>query len=125
MGKISKILCVFRVETISSLNSSASLVFAQYLTRTLRAHASIVAYLSGVKTLHVLLNYSISGFQGFLLKLTLRGIRRNSTHIVHRAAPITPKLLKLIHEKIDHDDPEQAVLWGITLIGFSFTIQKV
>ena len=68
--------------------------YAQYLSRHLKAHASIVAYMSGVKTLHTLLNFSSSGFQGFLLKLTLRGLHRNNTHIVSRALPMTPALLR-------------------------------
>ena len=90
----------------------------QFLTKSLKAHASVVAYLSGVKTLHILLNYSISGFHGILLKLTLRGLRRDNDHVVHRAKPMTPVLLKLVHAQLDHDNPEQAVFWGILLLAF-------
>ena len=98
--------------------------YAQYLTRSLKAHASVVAYLSGIKMLHTLLNFPVSGFHGFLLKLTLRGLRRDNQHIVHRANPITPNILKLIHSKLNHDDAEQAIFWGITILAFLLLFRK-
>ena len=97
---------------------------AQYLTKSLKAHASVVAYLSGVMTLHVLLNYSISGFPWFLLKLTLTGLRRDNNHVVHRAKPMTPALLKLVHAQLDHVNQEQAVFWGILLLAFLLLFRK-
>ena len=99
--------------------------YSQFLTRSLKAHASIVAYLAGVKTLHVLLNFSIAGFHGFLLKLMLRGSRRNSTHVVHRAYLITPSILKMLHGSVNHDDPEQVVFWGIALLAFLLLFRKL
>ena len=80
MGKISKFLHIFGLAPF--LATTLILVwYAQFLSRKLRAHGSIVSYLSGVKTLHTLLNFSVKGFHGFLLKLTLRGLRRGEpTH---------------------------------------------
>ena len=98
--------------------------YAQFLSRTFKSHASIVGYLSGVKTLHNLLNYNIAGFQGFLLKLTLRGLRRDNPYIVHRAKPMTPAILRKIHAHLDHEDPIQAVFWGICLLAFLLLFRK-
>ena len=39
--------------------------YGQYLSNTFKSHASVVNYLSGVKTLHILMNVSTHGFSGF------------------------------------------------------------
>ena len=49
--------------------------YAQFLANKMKAHSTVVAYLSGVKTLHVLLDISVSQFSEILLKLTERGPR--------------------------------------------------
>ena len=116
--------CVYFEITPFPASTVVLVWYAQYLTKSLKAHASIVAYLSGVKTLHVLLNYRITGFHGFLLKLTLRGIRRDSSHVVHRATPMTPAILKIIHSRLNHQDLEQAVFWGIALLAFLLLFRK-
>ena len=56
--------------------------YAQFLSKKLKAHSSLVSYLSGVKTLHTLLKFHTVGFNGILLKMTLRGLRRTNKHIV-------------------------------------------
>ena len=49
--------------------------FAQYVSRKLKAHGSLVAYVSGIKKLHLYLGYSTKGFKGFQLHLTLMGLK--------------------------------------------------
>ena len=98
--------------------------YAQYLSRSLKAHTSIVAYLSGVKTLHILLNYSVQGFHGFFLKLTLRGLRRDNQHVVRHVAPMTPAILHIIYDSLDHDNPTHAVFWGISILTFMLLFRK-
>ena len=90
----------------------------------MKSHASIVSYLSGVKTLHVLMNYNIEGFTGFLLKLTLRGLRRKNTHIIRRARPMTPNILRQIHRSLNHNNPIHAVFWGICILAFLLLFRK-
>ena len=70
--------------------------FAQHLSKSLRAHASIISCLSSVKNLHRLLNVTTRGFTGFLLKLTLQGLHRTSTHIMK-----LPALLRCIYNQLD------------------------
>ena len=98
--------------------------YAQYLSRHLRAHGSIVSYLSGVKTLHTLLNYRIAGFHGFLLKLTLRGLRRGNPHIVKRARPMTPAILHDIHSTLNLQEPIDAIFWAISVLAFMLLFRK-
>ena len=98
--------------------------YAQFLSRTHKSHASVVSYLSGVKTLHILLNQSIRGFAGFLLKMTLRGLRRTNTHVVKRAKPMTPTLLRQIHAVLNHNNPIHAIFWGICILAFLLLFRK-
>ena len=52
--------------------------YAQFLSYSFESHSSVVNYLSGVKTLHVLLHFGVQGFQGLLVKLTVQGLRRKN-----------------------------------------------
>ena len=98
--------------------------YAQHLTESLRAHASIVAYITSVKTLHKLLEYNTDGFTGFVFKLTLQGIRRMNEHVVKRAKPMTPALLRKIYDQLDHRDPHDAVFWAASLLAFFLLFRK-
>ena len=105
--------------------STVTLVwYSQYLSTKLKSHSSLVSYLSGVKTLHNLLNYSVVGFSGFLLKITLRGLRRLNPHVVTRARPITPALLRAMHSQLDHDNPVHVVFWCASLFAFMLLFRK-
>ena len=98
--------------------------YAQFLSRSFKSHGSIVSYLTRVKTLHNLLNYRIAGFSGFLLKLTLRGLRLTNNHIVKRARPMTPAILRKLYYCLNHEDPEQAVFWACCLLAFLLLFRK-
>ena len=98
--------------------------YPQFLSRSLKSRNSIVAYLSGVKTLHTVLKFNTSGFNGILLKMTLKGLRRNNKHIVRRARPMTPAILRELHASLDHSDPVQAIFWGICIFAFLLLFRK-
>ena len=98
--------------------------YSQFLSRKLKSHASLVSYLAGVKTLHNLLNFSTIGFSGFLLKITLRGLRRLNKHVVTRTRPMTPALLRRIHAQLDHNDPVHVVFWCACIFAFLLLFRK-
>ena len=98
--------------------------FAQHLSKSLRAHASIVSCLSSVKNLHRLLNVTTRGFTGFLLKLTLQGLCRTSTHITKWALHVMPALLRCIYNQLDHQSPDDVVFWGACLTAFFLLFRK-
>ena len=98
--------------------------FVQFLTRTLKSHKSIVNYLSGVKTLHVLLEVLVEGFSGLILKLTLRGIRRLNTHVPRQALPMTPNILIQIKACLDFTDSNDCTFWSICLTAFFLLLRK-
>ena len=99
--------------------------YAQFLSRTHKSHKSIVGYLSGVKTLHLLLNHPVKAFAGFLFKLTMRGLRRINQHAEKRAKPITPALLRKVYQQLNvHNDPLHAVFWATSLLAFFLLFRK-
>ena len=98
--------------------------FAEYLTKRLKAHGSLVGYLSGIKKLHSFMGYSTKGFRGFMLKLTLQGLRKLNPHIPRQAAPMTPRILELIHAHLDHNNELDVVFWCTCIIGFFLLFRK-
>ena len=72
-------------------------LYAQFLNRSFRSVQSIRNYLSGLKTLHKILEIEYSTSNMFQLNLLLRGIARSKQHVPKKAAPITPLILKDIH----------------------------
>ena len=74
--------------------------------------------------LHKLLNKSTNGFNGFLLKLTLQGLRRLNTHIVRQAKPITPEILRIIYQQLDHSKEEDVIFWVTCVSAFFLLFRK-
>ena len=56
-------------------------LYAQFLNRSFRSVQSIRNYLSGVKTLHKILEIEYSTSNMFQLNLLLRGIARSKQHV--------------------------------------------
>ena len=98
--------------------------YAQHVANTVKAHATVISYLSGVKTLHLLLNMDTAAFSSFSLKLTLRGLRKKNTHVPRQAAPITPSLLERMHDKLDFNIEEDRVFWVVSLTAFFLLFRK-
>lgn len=63
-------------------------LYSQFLNRSFRSVQSIRNYLSGVKTLHYILDFEYPTSNVFQLNLLLKGIMRQKQHIPRKAAPI-------------------------------------
>ena len=98
--------------------------YAQYLSRKLKSHRSLVSYMAGAKKLHVFLGFTTDGFRGITLILTLQGLRRLNKHQVRRSSPITPAILKLIHSSLDHNNKEDVVFWTACVVAFFLLFRK-
>ena len=98
--------------------------YAQYLLHKFRSHSSVVNYLSAVKTLHKLLNFDTSGFKGFLVKLTVQGLRRLNTHQPRQALAINPIILHHIYGMLNMDLPEDVTFWAVCLTSFFLLLHK-
>ena len=116
--------CVYFDLTALPASTAVLSWYAQHLSSSLRAHASIIAYLAGVKTLHKLLSLTTVGFTGFHLKLTLQGLRRTNKHKTQRARPMTPALLRKIHQQLDFRNTDHILFWGVCIIGFFLLFRK-
>ncbi len=98
-------------------------LFGQFLSTTFKAPSSIQNYISGVKTLHVLLDMSMECFTAIELKLALRGIARLKPNCPKQASPITPAILLAIHQVLDFQQVEHVVFWSLFLFAF-FTFAR-
>ena len=96
----------------------------QYLSYSFQSHASIVNYLSGLKTLHMLLNCGILGFSGILVKLTVSGLCRKSKHQPKQALAINPIILNHIYATLDLNDPNDVTFWAVCLTSFYLLLRK-
>ena len=99
-------------------------LYAQFLNRSFRSVQSIRNYLSGVKTLHKILEIEYSTSNMFQLNLLLRGIARSKQHVPKKAAPITPLILKDIHGFICKSKDIELVLWSLFLLMFFLMARK-
>ena len=98
--------------------------YAQFLSMCLKSHGALLCYLSGVKTLHVLLNMETKQFDALLLKLTLRGLHRNNKHVPQQAPPVTPHILTSIYNILDFDNEDDVIFWAVVLVGFFLLLRK-
>jgi hypothetical protein len=85
---------------------------------------SIRNYISGVKTLHLLLSYNIDHINSYLLNLSLRGFNRLHPRSVNRAEPITLHILRSIHAFSDFSDQDNIVYWCLFLFAFFLVARK-
>ena len=83
---------------------------------------SIRNYISGIKTLHHILEVEFPSEDSHPLKLMLKGLARCKPHLPHRALPITPQILLDMHQFLDVLAPAGATFWYVFLFMF-FLIQ--
>jgi len=98
-------------------------LYAVFLARTFRSPHSVSNYISGVRTVMVLLDLPISAFESPSLKLTLKGVSRIKQHKPKRAAPITPDILYRMSSVLDLTIEFNVVTWALFLIAF-FTMSR-
>ena len=98
-------------------------LYAQFLSRSFKTTAAICNYISGVKTMHTLLDKSTEAFSGVRYKLTIKGLARNLHHAAQQAAPITPDILLSFLKFLDLKEQEDATFWSLFLTAF-FTMAR-
>ncbi|XP_078697432.1 uncharacterized protein LOC144925328 [Branchiostoma floridae x Branchiostoma belcheri] len=97
--------------------------YAEFLSRSFRAPASIANYISGIKTFHILFGLDTAAFSSMDLALVLRGLKKQMGHTPRQKLPFTPEVLLKIHEQLDTSDSFQATIWTVILLSF-FTFQR-
>ena len=99
-------------------------LYGQFLNRSFRSVQSIQNYLSGVKTLHAILDIEYPTSDLLQLKLLLKGISRIKQHVPKKAAPITPQILKEIFMFLNFENSFDRVLWALFLLMFFLMARK-
>ena len=76
-------------------------LYAQFLSRSLKSVQSILNYISGVKTIHLLLGFRIEHINKFILNLSLKGTAKFNPHRIRQAEGMTPAILFKISSVLD------------------------
>lgn len=99
-------------------------LYTQFLSRSFKSTQSIKNYVSGVKSMHFLLGYSVDHINDFLINLGLKGIARLNPHSVKQAEPITPEILLNMASKLDFSCTADKVFWFLFLFAFFLFARK-
>ena len=97
--------------------------YVQFLSRSLKP-PTIKNYLSGVKMLHIFHGLPDVFSDDYLLELEIKGISRINPHVPQRARLITPKVLLVFHQLMDHSDSLHCSVWACSLFLF-FTLSRL
>ena len=100
-------------------------LYVQFLSRSFKSVQSVRSYLSGVKTLHAILDIDFPKDNIFQLNLLLRGISREKQYIPRQAEPIIPVILLDIYKHLNLLKQTDAVFWCIVLLMFISYGKKV
>ena len=99
-------------------------LYSQFLSRSLKSVQSIKNYLSGVKTMNLILGYSIEHINSFIINLGLKGIARLHPYCIKQAEPITTNILLQIFDILDMTKSENIVYWCLFLFAFYLFARK-
>ena len=99
-------------------------LYAQYLGYTFHSPKSIRNYLSGIRTLHVLLKQKPPNLKSVEVRLTLRGLERLLKHEPKQAQPLTPEILLDMLPYLDLTKRADLSFWGVLIVGFFAMLRK-
>ena len=99
-------------------------LYAQFLSRSFVAVDSIRNYISGVKTLHMLLGHGVDHINSYLVNLSLKGISRKNPRSVKRAQPMTLDILERIFDILDFSDHDNLSFYCLFLFAFYLVARK-
>ena len=97
--------------------------YVQFLSRTLKP-STIKNYLLGVRMLHIFHGLPDIISDDFMLELEMRGISRLNPHVPQRARPVTPKILLLYYQGMDHSSSLHSSVWACSLFLF-YTLSRL
>ena len=111
------------MSTLPASTETLSL-YAQFLSRTFKSCSSIKNYISGVKTMHHLLGYSVDHINDFLINLGIKCIARMNPYCIKQAKPVTPEILLQFASVMDFTNSEDVVFWCLFLFAFFLFSRK-
>ena len=99
-------------------------LYAQFLSRSFKSTQSIKNYLSGIKTMHHLLGYSVDHINSFLINLSIKGMARLKPYCIKQSYAITPELLLQMSSILNLSDSSDIVYWCLFLFAFFLFARK-
>lgn len=99
-------------------------LFGQFLSRSFKSVESVRNYISGVKTLHQVLDVKYPSDNMFQLTLVMRGLARSHPHLPQKALPVTPQILRDMFKALDVSSAVDATYWCLFLFMFFLMARK-
>lgn len=99
-------------------------LFGQFLGRSFKSVESVKNYISGVKTLHQVLDVKFPSENMYQLTLVLRGMARSCPHLPQKALPMTPQILQDMYKFLDVTKSVDATYWCVFLFMFFLMARK-
>lgn len=93
-------------------------LYIQFLSRSLKAPQSIHNYVSGLKTLHCILDFPFPSLSSLDVKLTFKGLHKSLSHVPFQACPVTPQLLRDLSRVLDFTDKVDITFYCLCLFLF-------
>ena len=118
------LFCIYFNLCFLPASTSSLQLYAQFLSRSFTSVNSIRNYISGVKTMHSIVGYSVDHINNYLLNLSLKGMSRLKPRQVKKAAPITLDILLDIYKELDFSQPSNVVYWCLFLFAFFLLARK-
>ena len=99
-------------------------LYGQFLGRSFRSVESVKNYISGIKSLHYILDIKFQLENNVQLELMLKGMARKSSQMPNRALPITPQILNDMLNFLNLGNAEDATFWCCILFMFFLMARK-
>ena len=99
----------------------------RYVTHLSDTHRSVdlmCNYVSGVRTLHLLMGFDALVTSEYLYQLTIKGIRRIKNHMVKQAEAVTPEILAEFAQWVNAQDGRELAAWMALIVGFYVMVRK-
>lgn len=105
-------------------DSTQLLRFATYLYKEKRlAPATIINYISGVRTLHGLLQITQPDSSSYVVQALFRGLKARHNKPRKQAIAIDPSMFRQIFKQVNIDEPLELVAWVAALMGFHLLLR--
>jgi integrase len=98
-------------------------LYIEYLSAFLRP-TSMANYLSAVKTLHKANKINYLHDNQWLIQLQLKGSAKRNPQLIRKATPMTPEMLKKIHDSVDRTTQCGITRWALYSMWFFLMVRK-
>ena len=98
--------------------------YAIFLSYFLECQETVVSYVAIVRRLHEMAGFECPGAHEVVFHMVQSGLKRKLAKATKQAKPLTPELLKVIHQQVNFDEPLETVAYVALLVGFYLFLRK-